>query len=140
MKKKVLFGLILLLTVIMAIQTTPLLNVFNKEVQGVYVSLNQSGFYSMTLEDDYVRYRCYVTLVNSTSDESAVRIRAMQLAEFMLGALKSPFMKVLSEDNQECVFKLAPYEESVLEVEFTTRKGWNAPLKMNRNLPPIIVI
>lgn len=111
MKKKVVFAVLLLLIVIIVIQTTSLINVFNKEVRGVFVSLKESGFYSPIFENGYVRYRCRVALVNSTSEEKIVRIRAIQFVEFMLGSLKSPFMKVLSDENQECVFAFAPNEE-----------------------------
>lgn len=64
----------LLLVPAIVIQLSPLVCLLNRSCAEVCVSEEESGYYDLFVEKDYLQYHCYVTLKNLAEDEKTVYI------------------------------------------------------------------
>ena len=129
----------LLLVPAIVIQLSPMVRLLNRSCAEVCVSEEESGYYDLFVEKDYLQYHCYVTLKNLAEDEKTVYIRSIQPIEFLFGAMKTPVMKVLSENGKEKSFVVPAHGTVTYDINFCAKTGWNIH-KLNRNLPTILVV
>ncbi len=129
----------LLLVPAIVIQLSPLVCLLNRSCAEVCVSEDESGYYDLFVEKDYLQYHCYVTLKNLAEDEKTVYIRSIQPIEFLFGAMKTPVMKVLSENGKEKSFVVPAHGTVTYDINFCAKAGWNIH-KLDRNLPTILVV
>ena len=129
----------LLLALAIVIQLSPLVRLLNRKCAEVCVSAEESGYYDLFVEGDYLQYHCYVTLRNLTGDEKTVYIRSIQPIEFLFGAMKTPVMKVFSENGREKSFVVPAHGTATYDINFCAKAGWNIH-KLNRSIPTILVV
>ena len=129
----------LLLVPAIVIQLSPLVRLLNRSCAEVCVSEDESGYYDLFVEGDYLHYHCYVTLKSLAGDEKTVYIRSIQPIEFLFGAMKTPVMKVLSEKGREQSFVVPAHGTATYDINVCVKAGWNIH-KLNRKFSTILVV
>jgi len=109
---------------------------------GISAASEGSCYHTHWLDDNYVYYRCSVTMTNHTRTEARFKLYGIYLGDFAYNYISSPMVTAIDQKGNTAIFTLGPGETMHFKVVFRGAReieNTDGPTKYDRSLPLLFI-